>query len=96
MTPGVLSSTTWFSDIRYCRVRSSSPFRDYADRNLGSSSSAHAWSLVNYVKFPVEQSLGRLTWLHEEVENPSDAKNEKRTVFFTLAFVVPWLYSHLR
>ena len=27
-----------FADIRYCRVRSSSPFRDYADRNLGSAS----------------------------------------------------------
>ena len=28
--------------------------------------------------FPVEQSLGRLTWLHDEVEHPSDAKNEIR------------------
>ena len=54
------------------RGRSSSPFRDYADRDLGSSYSAHASSLVYYVKFPVEQSLGvklgqprRLFWLHE-------------------------------
>ena len=39
------------------RGRSSSLFRDYADRDLGSSCSAHAWSLVNYVKFPVEQIL---------------------------------------
>ena len=38
------------------RKRSSSPFKDYADRDLGSSYSAHAWSLVNYVKFPVDES----------------------------------------
>ena len=30
-----------------CRERSGSPFRDYADRDLNSSYSAHAWSLEN-------------------------------------------------
>ena len=46
-------------------------FRDYADRDRGSSCSAHAWSLVNCVKFTVEQGLGvrlgqprGLPWLH--------------------------------
>ena len=42
------------------RGRSSSPFGDCADRDLGSSYSAHAWSLVNHVKFLVEQSWRQL------------------------------------
>ena len=33
-----VSHNLFFSDIRCCRGRSSSPFRDYADRNLGSAS----------------------------------------------------------
>ena len=54
--------------------RSSSPFRDYADRYLGSRHLLlYAWSLVNYVKFPVLQSIDRLIWYHQEVRHPSDA-----------------------
>ena len=39
-------------------------------------------------EIPVEQSLGRLVWLQEKVKHPSDALNEKRALFFALAFVV--------
>ena len=47
-----LSATTWFLDVRSCRRRSSSPFEDYADRNLGSiENSACAMSSRRRVKF---------------------------------------------
>ena len=42
----------------YCRERSSSPFRDYADRDLGSPRFLRVhYLLACRVKFPVEQGL---------------------------------------
>ena len=87
MTPGTLSSTTWFSYIRYCRERSRSPFRDYADRNLGSLSSAHGWSLLNYVKFQLNKVLADSSGFRKRW-NTRQMLNMKTRFVFALAFVV--------
>ena len=99
MTLGTLSSTTRFSRRTTLSRGSCSPFRDHADRNLGSLYFAHAWSLVNYVKFPVDQSLG-VNWIASQTYlaswrggTPVRSYNEK-TMFF-LCFCCHWLYSHL-
>ena len=77
------------------RERSSSPFKDYGDRDLGSSYSAHAWS--SRVTWFLDIKLGQpreLHKLHEVVEHPSEGKMRNGLCFHS-CFVVPWFYSHL-
>ena len=64
-----------------CRRRSSSPFRDYADRYLGSPRFLRMhYLLACRVKFPVEQGLEHKASLADfsgficEVEHPSEAE----------------------
>ena len=79
------------------RKRSSSPFKDYADRDFGSSYSAHAWSLVKLCEVSGRTNLGvklgqprRLFRLHVVVEHPSEAKMRNK-----LCFCCNLAYSHL-
>ena len=58
-TVDVIFDNLAFQAYGNCRERSSSPFRDYADRDLGSPRFLRMhYLLACRVKFPVEQGLG--------------------------------------
>ena len=76
-----------------CRERSSSPFRDYADRDLGSPSFLRMTCLLGRTGSWTSRwvSLADFSSFIFEEEHPSEADDEKRVLSFPLLFT--WLYS---
>ena len=90
-TVGVVFDNLVFKDYGNCRERSSSPFRDYADRDLGSSRFLRIRCLLSRTgswtsrEFPIYRVLG-IMWVNLadffgfswQEEHPSEAANETR------------------
>ena len=83
MTPQTCLRQLGFQAYGNCRERSSSPFRIMQIVTSQLEISAHAWSLVFCVKFPVKQGIGvrlgqprGLLWLHMRGGTPSEAGDE--------------------
>ena len=81
MTPGTLSSTTWVSRHTVTIGSDRAVLSGIMQIVTSTVHILRMLGLLNYVKFPVEQSLGvklgqprRLFWHREEVEHPSEAK----------------------